>query len=545
MPDVVSSSNAVGYWQFKDFTAREMGLRVDKNVDERMNITAASRGAARYIKKNNTHFFDNWLVSLQAYQMGPGGAIQAGGKKFQGKKSMTIDGKTYWYVKKFLAHKVAFEKTTNGTGDLQIVEYTNGGNKSLPEISRETGVSNDKLEEYNKWLKKGRVPTDKSYAVILPVTNANTIRLASETVSETPPVVREVPKAYAYEYAFTKVDYYPNFKNRSEAFTGKVTEINGIRAIIARKGDRAVSLATKGDITVSRFYKYNDLKDGARLVEGQVYYLQKKKSKQPVFHHVAREGETLWEISQLYGIRLKNLKTRNRLRGNERIDSYQIVWLRYMRPGNVPVEYNVPEPEPVMVVEKSEPPPTRKEEMVFASEESRAVEVIMDSDEDIPEWPNSVGVDEKNESVIDTGKVNEPDPEEMSATEVTEGAVVSREWSSDETSSTHTVISGETLYSIARKYGLGVSDLVEWNEISINDPLKIGQELTVKGIKQPEDGEAAVDKNEKSADIYYTVKDGDTMYGISRKYNIGVEELRKMNDKEDYVVKTGEKLRVR
>ena len=48
--DAVSVSNAVGFWQFKDFTAIEMGLRVDKEVDERMNIVAASRGAARYIK---------------------------------------------------------------------------------------------------------------------------------------------------------------------------------------------------------------------------------------------------------------------------------------------------------------------------------------------------------------------------------------------------------------------------------------------------------------------------------------------------------------
>ena len=36
--DAVSSANAVGYWQFKDFTAREMGLRVDRTVDERKNI---------------------------------------------------------------------------------------------------------------------------------------------------------------------------------------------------------------------------------------------------------------------------------------------------------------------------------------------------------------------------------------------------------------------------------------------------------------------------------------------------------------------------
>src|SRR5207253_1031322 len=47
VPDAVSSSNAVGFWQFKDFTAMEMGLRVDKEIDERMNIASSTRAAAR------------------------------------------------------------------------------------------------------------------------------------------------------------------------------------------------------------------------------------------------------------------------------------------------------------------------------------------------------------------------------------------------------------------------------------------------------------------------------------------------------------------
>jgi len=54
--NAVSVSNAVGFWQFKDFTAKEVGMRVDDLIDERMNIVSATRGAARYIKKNNYQF---------------------------------------------------------------------------------------------------------------------------------------------------------------------------------------------------------------------------------------------------------------------------------------------------------------------------------------------------------------------------------------------------------------------------------------------------------------------------------------------------------
>src|SRR5687767_8466686 len=96
--DAVSSSNAVGFWQFKDFTAIEMGLRVDKDVDERLNIVSSSRAAARYIKKNN-FYFNNWIFALQAYQMGAGGAMKAVPKNLSGAKHMEITSSTYWYVK--------------------------------------------------------------------------------------------------------------------------------------------------------------------------------------------------------------------------------------------------------------------------------------------------------------------------------------------------------------------------------------------------------------------------------------------------------------
>ncbi|MFN8844722.1 MAG: lytic transglycosylase domain-containing protein, partial [Chryseotalea sp.] len=104
--DAVSVSNAVGFWQFKDFTAREVGLRVDDVVDERMNIASATRGAARYIKKNN-YQFNNWIYALQAYQMGAGGVSRAVRDVESGVRHMTITSQTYWYVKKFLAHKIA------------------------------------------------------------------------------------------------------------------------------------------------------------------------------------------------------------------------------------------------------------------------------------------------------------------------------------------------------------------------------------------------------------------------------------------------------
>ena len=135
--DAVSSANAVGYWQFKDFTGKEVGLRIDKQVDERLNIVAATHGAAKYMKRNN-FYFRNWVYSLMAYNTGRGGAQRFVKEKNFGAKTMVIDKNTHWYVKKFLAHKVAFEKEIGGqhSEGLRLETTNKEGGKSLEKVAK-------------------------------------------------------------------------------------------------------------------------------------------------------------------------------------------------------------------------------------------------------------------------------------------------------------------------------------------------------------------------------------------------------------------------
>src|SRR5688572_4843519 len=140
--DAVSVSNAVGFWQFKDFTAIEMGLRVDSEIDERMNIVSSSRAAAKYFKKNN-YYFNNWVYALQAYQMGAGGVLQSVKDYESGAKHMEITSKTYWYVKKFLAHKVAYENAVEGKGAIQVITFVNKDKKQISDLAREFALQEE------------------------------------------------------------------------------------------------------------------------------------------------------------------------------------------------------------------------------------------------------------------------------------------------------------------------------------------------------------------------------------------------------------------
>ena len=169
--DAVSTSNAVGYWQFKAETAKEMGLKIDHRVDERMNIVAASRGAAKYFKQSN-NYFNNWLLVVQSYQMGIGGTMRATDEEHMGSRHMEVNSDTYWYVKKYLAHKIAFEHALGGKGQVEVTPVLASG-VSLDEISEKSGVDMEKLKDYNKWMKNGNVPDDKEYTVVIPKGDLN------------------------------------------------------------------------------------------------------------------------------------------------------------------------------------------------------------------------------------------------------------------------------------------------------------------------------------------------------------------------------------
>lgn len=77
---------------------------------------------------------------------------------------------------------------------------------------------------------------------------------------------------------------------------------------------------------------------------------------------------------------------------------------------------------------------------------------------------------------------------------------------------------GDSLWSIANKYGLTVDKLKDMNNLSSN-MLSVGQKLLIKDTSSSGD-----------IGVYYTVVAGDTLYGIANKYGISVDELKKMNN---------------
>lgn len=505
--DAVSTSNAVGYWQFKDFTAVEMGLRVDRHVDERKNIYAASIGAAKYMKMNNG-YFDNWIYAIQAYQMGAGGALKVTDKKLYGVKQMTITKKTYWYVKKFIAHIVAYEGAVGKSRpSLHLSAYKSGAGKSLHEIAKKFNVNEEELVKYNKWLKKGKVPSDKKYTVIIP--DKKLLKISDDSDVSVKSKNIFIKKAPTYNQAQAKL--FPVIKpwKGSSNYSGSTVNVNRLPGIIGFEDNKLIELARKGNVSLSEFLSINDIEIDHRVIVGTPYYFKKKKKKAKVNYHIVRSGETFWSISQKYGVQLKKLLMKNRLTESITLKEGRVVWMRHIRSENIPIAYEeIDDAKPIEIAIE-----INKDLNLKESDQLRFIELQKIDSSDVTKQIDELEYKEITESVEYKELI-------------------------------HIVKKGDTYYNIANRYNVQVLELVRWNKLTLADKLSIEQQLKVMVAKTDEQLDVVGVKNVENSVNYHIVKKGETLYSISRKYGVTIEELKLINNKEDVDVAIGEHLKV-
>lgn len=104
----------------------------------------------------------------------------------------------------------------------------------------------------------------------------------------------------------------------------------------------------------------------------------------------------------------------------------------------------------------------------------------------------------------------------------------------------HTVSQGETLYAISRKYNVSAEDIRRWNNLADNT-IAIGQQLVIsKAAAQPVQNPPVMMVKKG----VHTVESGQTLYAISRQYNVSIDELREWNSLEGNELKVGQTLYV-
>ena len=105
------------------------------------------------------------------------------------------------------------------------------------------------------------------------------------------------------------------------------------------------------------------------------------------------------------------------------------------------------------------------------------------------------------------------------------------------TTNTYVVKSGDSLYSIARKYNTTVDELKRLNNLSSN-VLSIGQVLKIPSSESNNMGSSTGTTNT------YVVKSGDSLYSIARKYNTTVDEIKSLNNLTSNLLSIGQVLKI-
>lgn len=186
-PRSESPSNAIGMWQFLKGTARDYGLEVNNEVDERYNIEKSTYAACDYLKDAYTKF-GSWALVAAAYNGGQNFVIdQIKKQKSSNYYDLLLGEETERYVFRILALKLVLEHPENygfnipedkkypviPTTDVKI----DGPVASFADFAIAHGTNYKILKMFNPWLRESYLTNKerRTYVIKVPVPNARTM----------------------------------------------------------------------------------------------------------------------------------------------------------------------------------------------------------------------------------------------------------------------------------------------------------------------------------------------------------------------------------
>lgn len=196
LSNLVSGKGAKGFWQFIPETAKQFGLTVNENIDERLDPVKATRAACRYLKESYARF-GSWTLAAAAYNMGNGGVSAS--RKAQLAESyydLYLNQETSRYVFRILALKLIstspeefgyrlFHRDLYQPWRTRSVQV-DGTLTDLAVFAQAMGTNYKTLKILNPWLLQNRlnVEAGKSFEILLPET-------ATESSHTTPRVLTD------------------------------------------------------------------------------------------------------------------------------------------------------------------------------------------------------------------------------------------------------------------------------------------------------------------------------------------------------------------
>lgn len=180
-PTSVSVAGAKGPWQFMKAAARENGLEVNDEVDERYHIQKATEAACKYLKAAYAKYGD-WITVAASYNAGQGGISQR--IDVQRQKSamdLSLPAETSRYIFRLLTAKYFFEHPEEFGFHVSPEECypyvapretvtVSGPIESLTDFAEKHGTTYFLLKEANLWLRGDKLAnkSGRTYRIAIP-----------------------------------------------------------------------------------------------------------------------------------------------------------------------------------------------------------------------------------------------------------------------------------------------------------------------------------------------------------------------------------------
>jgi hypothetical protein len=161
---VVSPAGAAGFWQLMPGTAKELGLTVNDEVDERYHVEKSTRAAAAYLRSAKERF-GSWTLAAASYNMGMSGLQRQMDRQAEHQYyDLLLNEETKRYVFRILALKCIMQQPRAYGFDLSPADYdapwehrhvpVDSAVSSWGEWAHQFGWSYNELKRHNPWLRE-------------------------------------------------------------------------------------------------------------------------------------------------------------------------------------------------------------------------------------------------------------------------------------------------------------------------------------------------------------------------------------------------------
>ncbi len=324
------------------------------------------------------------------------------------------------------------------------------------------------------------------------------------------------------------IPFYSFADNNDEFITHKVI-----------KGDTLWSISKQYNISLELILAFNNIRNKDSLSVGQIVKIpQDNLSAADYALHIVKKGETLWTIARQYNLTMDLILTTNNITNPELISIGQQIKIPSYKDVTAIPEKNVTN-QPVVNENNSNNninPPKNAEPIIYTVKAGDNL------------WNISRKYGVSVEVIISVNNLKEKDL--LSLGQKLEipaigGGISKSNQKQEPTIVTYTVVKGDTLWSISRRYDVNMSTITSANNLKEISRLSIGQKLKLPITNMDIAKAEGYDQEAAAEEIIYYVKKGESLWSISREYNVKLESIIAANNINDASkISAGQQLRI-